>query len=687
MLSSPQTVRSADRKIPAPGVPMTIQRLLRVSLSFLAVSLLAWAWCPQRASAVSSATSFREVNPEELKMTSEPAAPGAPAIILFREVYRDDSGHTAHEDDYYRIKILTEEGRKYGDIEIPFYTGEGSITHIRARTIKPDGSIVNFDGKVFTKSIVKARGLKYLAKTFTLPAVQPGCVIEYYYTIDLSEEFIIASHWIVSDELFTRAAKFSLKPYTSTYLSYGLRWTWQNMPSSAPQPISGPDHIVRLEVANVPAFQREDMMPPEDEVKARVDFSYSLDAPDPDVNHFWSSVGKRLNGNLESFIGKRKAMEQAVSEIVGLNDPPEVKLQKIYARVQQLRNTSYEVRKTEEEEKRAKEKAPANAEEVWKRGYANGRQLTWLYLALVRAAGFEAYGVWVADREHYFFKPSLMQSGRLSSNLVLIKLNGKNVFCDPGAAFTPFGLLPWMETGIAGLQLDKKESAWIKTLVPTAAQARTERRANLTLSDTGDLEGKLTVTYTDLKAASLRLEERHADDTERKSYLEGSVKVSIPAASEVKLTNQPEWKNSALPLVAEFSIKVPGWASGAGRHVIVPVGLFSAREKHLFDHAERVYSIYNVYPYSESDDINIQIPAGWQVSSLPPGWSDTGKVVAYTLKAENDKGKLHLTRTLAVDFILMEVKYYTPLRNYFQEIKTTDDQQIVLDPGATRAGN
>ena len=63
-----------------------------------------------------------------------------------------------------------------------------------------------------------------------------------------------------------------------------------------------------------------------------------------------------------------------------------------------------------------------------------------------------------ADRENYFFNPALMQSGRLDANLVLIKLNGKDIFCDPGAAFTPFGLLPWPETGIQGLQLDKKES-------------------------------------------------------------------------------------------------------------------------------------------------------------------------------------------------------------------------------------
>src|SRR5579871_3491367 len=131
-------------------------------------SLLAAAMFVPSARAVN----FQPVSQEELKMTAEPKAPGAPAIILFRQVDRDDRGLTAHEDVYRRIKILTEEGRKYADIEIPYWKEQGSIVNIHARTIKPDGSVVNYDGKVFDKSIVKARGVKYMAKTFTLPDVQ-----------------------------------------------------------------------------------------------------------------------------------------------------------------------------------------------------------------------------------------------------------------------------------------------------------------------------------------------------------------------------------------------------------------------------------------------------------------------------------------------------------------------------------
>ncbi len=662
---------------------MSIHRTFRISFLILGLSLLVWAWCPLTASAVG----FRPVSPEELKMTSEPGAPGAPAIILYRQVDRDDSGRTAHEDDYFRIKILTEEGRKYGDVEIPYDKALEDITSIHARTIKPDGSIADFDGKVFTKSVAKAKGLKYLAKTFTLPAVTPGCIIEYYYTDDLSEDWIIDSHWILSNELFTKAGDFSLKPFISDNVAYTVRWTWQNTPPGAPPATAGPDHVVHLHVSNVAPFLTEDLMPPENELKWRVDFNYSLDAPESDVNHFWSKVGKRMNSQMESFVGKPKALDSAVAEIVGLNDSPEVKLQKIYARVQELRNTSYEVRKTDEETKREKEKAPATAEEVWKRGYGSGFDLTWLYLALVRAAGFEAYGIKAADRGNYFFNPSLMQSGRVNANLVLVKLNGKNIYCDPGAAFTPFGLLPWQETGIQGLQLDKKDPTWVHTLSPTSDQARTERHANLTLTDTGDLEGKLTVTYTGVEAARLRREERHADDTERKKYLEDIVKGYVSAASEVKLTNQPDWKNPALPLVAELDLKVPGWASGAGRHFLVPVGLFGAHEKHLFDPSERVHPIYFEYPYAEQDDIDIQLPAGWKISSIPQGWKSPEKALGYTLTAQDNNGKLHLSRTLTVDMIFLDVQYYSLLRHIFQEIKTNDDQQVVLDPAAARAGN
>ena len=633
---------------------------------------------------------FQPVSAEELKMTTEPQAPGAAAILLFHQVDRDDTGLTAHENDYFRIKILTEEGRKHADVEIPFFKENGNnIVNIKARTIRPDGSIANFDGKVFEKSIVKAKGVKYVAKTFTLPDVQVGSIIEYYYTLDLAENFVFDSHWILSDELFTKHAKFSLKPYTSSYSNMGVQWSWQLLPPGTDLPKEGPDHIVRLEVSNIPAFHTEDYMPPENELKARVDFTYSDEGFEKDPVQYWKKQGKKLNGRAESFVGKPKAMEDAVAQIVSPGDQPEVKLKKIYERVQQMRNTSYEVQKSEQERKREKEKSASNVEDVWRKGAGDGRQLNWLFLGLARAAGLESYSVLLSERQRYFFTPNMMDVKRLDADVVLVKVNGKDLYFDPGAAFTPFGMLEWQETGVRGLRLDKDGGTWVQTALPPSAESRVERHADLKVSSTGDLEGKLTITFTGIEAMRRRVEERNQDAADRKKLLEDQAREYIPAASEVALTNQPDWKGSSVPLVAEYDLKIPGWVASAGRRAMMQVGLFSATEKRVFDHAERVHPIYFEFPSEKVDDVTITLPAGWQVGALPPeqGENNASNVVGYVLKVENNKQTLHLTRTLRLNILLLDVKYYAALQTFFQTVRKGDEQQIVLQPGTASSSN
>jgi hypothetical protein len=654
---------------------MALRRLILLSFGLL---LAAAVRLPRT---VSAGDDWQPINPEELKMTSLIEAPGAPAVILFRQVDRDDKSYDEH--NYVRIKILTEEGRKYGDIEIPMFKDDEQVNNVRARTIRPDGSIVPFDGKVYTRPIQKSKGVKYMAKTFTMPEVQVGSIIEYRYISSWKQYLIYDSHWILSEELFTRQAKFSLKPSTS----YALKWTW---PAGLPAGTNPPKEelgVIRLESQNIPAFQTEDYMPPENELKMRVAFTYTEDTVDTDIEKFWKHYGKKQNDKVEGFIGKKKAMEEAVGQIVASGDSPEEKLRKIYARVQQVRNTSYETHKTAEEAKREKEKEIGNVEELWKKQYGDGVQLTWLFLALARAAGVESYPVMVSARSEYFFKPNLMDSNQLNANVVLVKLNGKDIYCDPGAKFNPFGMLPWVETGVQGRRFDKDGGDWVTTTLPESADSQIKRKANFKVTDDGSLDGQLSVTYTGLEALSKRLEQRNEDEASRKKFLEDEVQGWIPAGIETELKNQPDWGNSAAPLVAEFSLKVPGWISSAGKRAILPVGIFSNPEKHVFEHINRVHPIYFTFPSEKTDDVTIELPAGWQVTSLPKGQKNDGRVIGYALGVENNKGTLHVTRDLNMQILLLDVKYYQALRNFFQLVRSSDDEQIVLQPGAAAAAN
>ena len=625
-----------------------------------------------------NADEWQPISPEELKMTSVAEAPGAPAVYLYRQVDRDDTAN--HQYSYMRIKILTEEGRKYANLEIPFFNGNESVHSIKARTIRPDGTIANFEGKPIDKMIVKAKGVKYMAKVLVLPDVQVGSIIEFHYMNQLKEHYVFDSHWIVSEELFTKYAKFSLK--ASNY--FPVRFSWQGLPPGvAPKNESG---VVRLEVHNIAAFQTEDYMPPQNELKSRVDFMYSEESENQ-ADKFWKKEAKKQNDKVESFIGKRKAMEQAVAQIVSPSDTPEVKLQKIYARVQQLRNTGFEVETTEQEKKRVKEKEVKNVEDVWKSGSGSGGEITWLYLALVRAAGLEAYPVLVSRRNEYFFMPQIMDPHRLDDNIVLVKLNGKDTFYDPGTAYTPFGMLPWPETGVKGLRLDKDGGAWVTTIVPDSSVSNITRKADLKMTDQGSLEGKVTVTFSGLEALSIRMELRNQDETARTKYIEDLVREFIPVIIDVDLKNKPDWSSSSPTLVGEFEIKVQGWASAAGHRALIPVGLFGAPEKHVFEHNFRVHPIYFDFPTGRIDDVTIELPLDWKVNSVPAAHKDEGKVCSYNTTAENNKGTLHLTRNLNINVLVLDVKYYGALQKFFQMVKSGDEQQIVVQPGGISASN
>jgi len=624
------------------------------------------------------------ISPDELKMRSELQAPGAPAILLYRQVDRDDNGPM--ETNYARIKILTEEGRKFADIEIPFDKETESIHGIQARTIHPDGGIVNFNGTVYEKPIIQARGVKLLAKTFTMPDVQVGSVIEYRYKHDFESRYVFNSNWILSQDLFTKSAKFSLSPYRE----FGLRYSW---PVGLPPDTAPPKEEhgkIRLETRNVPAFVTEEYMPPENESKFRVDFIYIADTfvsleKDPKV--FWKKYGKRTYGLVNDFVDKRRTMANALAQIVAPGDTPEVKLHKIYERTQRIRNTSFERQKSQQEQDRENLRSARSVEDVWTRGYGDGNQIAWLFLALVRAAGIQADPLIVSTRDVHFFNPNIMNPNDLNSNVVIVTLDGKELYLDPGTEFAPFGILPWSETAVRGLRLDKDGGTWINTPVSDAKDSRTERKARLRLTSSGSLEGKVTVTYTGQEALWRRNEEHNEDDADRKQFLENQIKADIPSGIEVELSNRPDWDSASPTLVAEYELKMPGWATAAGQRTLLPVGLFGAKDRRVFQHAARVHPLYFTFPRQSIDEVAIELPANWQVSSIPKPRNDNRASLIYAVSTESKSGSLLLNRELTVNMVLVNTKYYGTVQDFFQTVRTGDEEQVILLAAKTAAGN
>src|SRR5262249_21621143 len=150
---------------------------------------------------------WQPINPADLTMTELPEAPGADAVLLYHERITDDNEQ--FDAEYFRIKIFSDAGKRYADVQIPYFRSSQQVKGIKARTIHPDGKVIDFSGQVYDKLVEKTHGYKVWAKTFTLPDVQTGSIIEYKFDSHHAG-VVFDTTWRLQADLFTRHLLFKM---------------------------------------------------------------------------------------------------------------------------------------------------------------------------------------------------------------------------------------------------------------------------------------------------------------------------------------------------------------------------------------------------------------------------------------------------------------------------------------------
>jgi uncharacterized protein DUF3857/transglutaminase superfamily protein len=626
------------------------------------------------------------IPPEDLALKDNPLNPGAHAMILYRENSIDAKQSSYIEYD--RIKIFTEEGKKWGDVEVQFNKNNVDIKDVRARTIRPDGSVVDFQGQVYEKEIVKAGGIKYLAKTFSLPEVQPGCIVEYKYRAQYDTNYYVNIEWPVQSDLFTRLAKFSITPDTADYAP-PLYWREYRIPGNA-KPEKQKNGSITMEVHNLPGLEPEDYMPPQNFLRARIAFLYR-DRNDPQnetPEQFWKRMDKAWDAQQERFVDKKKALEEVVAQTVSPNDPPEVKLRKLYDRVQQIHNTMYDRIESAKEEKRVKGKENNNVEDVLKHGSGDNREINYVMIGLARAAGFESSRVYIAPRNNNAFYPTMEDVSQLQDDIVWVKLGNQDVYIDPAAKFYGYPTLPWSESGVTGIRVDKQGGTTVTVPLSPPSDSLRERRADMTLDDDGTLSGKLEITYLRQWSAVKRQEVQQDDEAGKKKDITDEIKTILPGGATFEIVSMTGWDKNSDPVHIEATVKIPGYATAAGHRVLVPLTFFQATQPASFQSEKRINSIYFDFPEIEKDTITIHMPLAYKIETLPaPQKAAPGGGFEYSVTSTQSAEKVTVERQLTIAGIMFPAGNYTAIRTFFNTVKTNDDGQIVLQPAQVAKGN
>ena len=623
---------------------------------------------------------WRAVTPEELASKTPVVEKDADAEAIFWEVRIDDSlADELSLKNYIRVKIFTERGKEsQSKIDIQ-YSGSTRVQDIAARVIKPDGTIIELKKEdIFERTLEKSNGVKAKAKSFALPGVEPGSIIEYRWRDVYPGGSANHLRLHFQRDIPIQSVSYFLRPFM------GMRYLPFRMGDT--KFVKDKGGYSKVTMTNMPAFHEEPRMPPEDEVRSWVFLFYSEDEK-TEIAKYWQEYGKALFDTTKDEMKVNDEVRAAIPGIIGDATTPEDKLRRIYdfCRIK-IKNLSDDASGLSEDEKK-KVKSNKSPGTTLKKGMGTGGDIDMLFAALTRAAGFDARLAMSGNRDDLFFERSLANSSFLLSSFIAVRVGEGWQYFSPAEMYTSFGMLGWPEESQEVLITDAKEPIWTKTSTSPPEKSVAKRTAKVRLLEDGTLEGEVHVEYT----GHLAFERKEYDDddspAQREETLRNSIKerMSTAEVSDIKIENVTD---PIKPYMYSYHIRVPGYAQRTGKRIFLQPGFFEHGREALFSNSERKHPIYFHYPWSEDDVITIELPAGFTLDNADsPAPFSAGPVSEYrpSIGVTQDERTMVYKRKFFFgggDSIIFPVESYLPLKKYFDAVHQSDNHTVTLKQAA-----
>jgi len=658
---------------------MRFPRSFLFSLVAVCLGLLA------TASVKAGGDDWRPVDPAELALKTSSVEKDADAEALIWEVRVSDEvdGETVRTvlSHYLRIKIFTERGREsQSKIDIP-YLNSWKISDIAARTVTPDNRIILLKKEdVFERTIVRMGGTRIKAKSFAMPGVEPGAIIEYRWREVHNEDLANYIRLQFQRDVPVQLVKYYVKPLSIPGFPYGMRvrpFHGENTPF-----VKEKDGFYSTTMTKVPAFREEPRMPPEDEVRPWMLVYYSEDrklAP----AQYWKERGKEFFETFKSGAKVSDEVKKAAADAIGDATSPEQKLERLFEFCRsKIKNVNDDASGMTSEE-RAKLKANKSPADTLKRGMGTGKNIDYLFAAMAIAAGFDVRVAYLADRSDTFFDPSFADDYFISTYDIAVRVGDTWRFYDPASTYVAHGMLRWQEEGQDALISDPKEPTWARTPLSPPEKSREKRTGKFRLLDDGTLEGDVRIEYTGHLGNDKK--EYNDDDSpaQREETLRDNVRARMSTAelSEIKIENITD---PVKPFVYSYHIRVPGYAQRTGKRLFLQPAFFERGVGPMFSSSTRKQAIYFHYPWSERDELEIELPAGFTLDNADqPAPFAAQNVSKYevSIRVTADGHKLLFTR----DFffggdgnILFPGSTYASLKALFDLLHKSDEHTISL---------
>lgn len=556
-------------------------------------------------------------------------------------------------------KILRPDGRKYVDLSVSYRKDE-KMESIHAWAIDAAGNEYELKDKDFTEKGEFDFELydDYVERAAPAPALQPGTVIAFDYTIK-RHEWINELGWRFQGEF----------PVAQSVLTVALPSGWEYRASwSGGTPVepkqTGPN-IWEWRQENVAGIEneREPMMPPPFVLANRMSVAYFAPNQKSATSASWQQVGSWYSTLVKDRPTATPDIVSKTTELIAGKPDFDSKLVALTRFVQsEIRYVAVEIGIGGDQ--------PHPADDVFRHRYGDCKDKVTLLKSMLQIAGISSYYVLI-DTHRGFINPSVPSSwgnhaiiaielpdstiGRYQS-LVTSKANKRFIIFDPTDEYTPVGSLRSELQSSYALMIADSGGELIKTPLLAPDSSVVTRTGKFVLSPEGKLSGDVMEDESGNFASSRRMMLHYSDERERDHLISGWLGRSIQGFSLDKIEiQQADELQKDLKLSYRVTTSLYGQSRG-------PLLLVRPRvlgdDSYYVEHKPRHYPVELRRTGRETDTYEIELPQGYVVDDLPdPVKIDVG-FASYQSRINVEGNKLRYWREYVVrDLSIPPEKY------------------------------
>ncbi len=526
---------------------------------------------PIAVNAQDYSTVFGKVGQAELDLSSNIKNNNAEAVVLFdigkSYFVREDDSFILVFERKTRVKILTQAGLKYAEVEVPFYQ-EGNINE---QVDNIEAYTYNFDQERLVQAQLSAKNFhdeklneQWNLRKFVVPEVKVGSIIEYKYTVRSQYLFNLRDwefQWripVIYSEYETKMIPF----YEYTYLLQGAtKFDSQNsyVDNGFPErfgPIEYRQMTHSFVMKNLPAFNDEEYITSINDYIVKIDFQlskiYYTDGTRRDIIKTWKDMIEEMDNHDDfgKFVKKSEKAARKLFDLKNLETKPQgERYNAILSYVKEnykwnSRNSKY---------------ASKNPSDFVKDKFGNSADINLFAVGLLKAAGIDAYPLLVSTRGNGKIKVDYPFAHFFNYVLIASMVDGKYLVTDATNILIPNDRVPFRCLNDKGLLINNDKVVWIplecnipSELITTISMnfAATNLNANVDISASEYFGAQYRDKYgEDKKVISDKLSEQGYNVVDSSIIVENQNNCQVPYVLKYNVEGQSDIVNEKIYLL------------------------------------------------------------------------------------------------------------------------------------------